>query len=280
MAHFRTTSQPDPLFLATAVEAVLRAGELQMDKFGRRSASTRRATSTWSRRSTSRSSRCSARSSPSASPSTRSRRGAERRRSGARRLARVGVRSDRRHDQLRARPADLLRVARAGDRRRAGRRRRCTTRRVASCSRRSAASARSSTARRLQVSSARRSWSTRCSSPAFPTTSTSGSRRLSGLFGRFVGRARAVRRLGSAAIDLCYVAAGRMDGFWEQQLKPWDMAAGALIVREAGGRVTGMDGGAYSSRTAHLVATNDHLHETVLATIREFAAERSRNRTI
>lgn len=101
-----------------------------------------------------------------------------------------------------------------------------------------------------------------------------------GLFGRFVGRARAVRRLGSAAIDLCYVAAGRMDAFWEQQLKPWDTAAGVLIVREAGGRVTGMDGGAYSSRTAHLVATNDHLHETVLATIREFAAERSRNRTI
>ena len=51
-----------------------------------------------------------------------------------------------------------------------------------------------------------------------------------GLFGAFVGRARAVRRLGSAAIDLCYVAAGRMDGFWESDLKPWDIAAGGLIV--------------------------------------------------
>ena len=65
-----------------------------------------------------------------------------------------------------------------------------------------------------------------------------------GLFGAFVGQARAVRRLGSAAIDLCYVAAGRMDGFWESDLKPWDIAGGALIVAEAGGRVTDMDGDA------------------------------------
>src|SRR5215471_13195534 len=63
-----------------------------------------------------------------------------------------------------------------------------------------------------------------------------------GLFGAFVGRARAVRRLGSAALDLCYVAAGRLDGFWETDLKPWDIAAGALIVSEAGGRVTDMNG--------------------------------------
>ncbi len=56
-----------------------------------------------------------------------------------------------------------------------------------------------------------------------------------GLFAEFVGRARAVRRLGSAAIDLCYVAAGRLDGFWESDLKPWDIAGGALIVQEAGG---------------------------------------------
>ncbi len=59
-----------------------------------------------------------------------------------------------------------------------------------------------------------------------------------GLFGEFVGRARAVRRLGSAALDLCYIASGRMDGFWEQDLKPWDIAAGTIIVEEAGGRVT------------------------------------------
>lgn len=100
-----------------------------------------------------------------------------------------------------------------------------------------------------------------------------------GLFGRFVGQARAVRRLGSAAIDLCYVAAGRLDGFWERNLKPWDTAAGVLIVREAGGTITGMDGAGYSSRVPHLLATNGRIHDDMLATIRAFAAERSRNRT-
>ena len=63
------------------------------------------------------------------------------------------------------------------------------------------------------------------------------------LFAAFISRARAVRRLGSAALDLCYVAAGRFDGFWERQLQPWDVAAGALIVAEAGGQVTAMSGG-------------------------------------
>ena len=62
------------------------------------------------------------------------------------------------------------------------------------------------------------------------------------LFGAFLGRARAVRRLGSAALDLCYVAAGHFDAFWEQQLKPWDVAAGALVATEAGAVVTGLHG--------------------------------------
>jgi myo-inositol-1(or 4)-monophosphatase len=91
-----------------------------------------------------------------------------------------------------------------------------------------------------------------------------------GLFGAFVGQARAVRRLGSAAIDLCYVAAGRMDGFWESDLKPWDIAAGALIVAEAGGRVSNMDGGPYASRDGNILATNGHLHEPMLEIIRRF----------
>src|SRR5438034_4902161 len=81
-----------------------------------------------------------------------------------------------------------------------------------------------------------------------------------GLFGEFVGQARAVRRLGSAAIDLCYVAAGRLDGFWEPDLKPWDVAAGALIVAEAGGRVTKMDGAPFSSRGGEVLATNGLIH--------------------
>jgi myo-inositol-1(or 4)-monophosphatase len=93
---------------------------------------------------------------------------------------------------------------------------------------------------------------------------------LVGLFGAFLGRARAVRRLGSAALDLCYVAAGRFDGFWEQHLKPWDVAAGALVVTEAGGRITGMNGSAFDPAAAHLVASNGHVHDAVLDVIRTF----------
>jgi myo-inositol-1(or 4)-monophosphatase len=93
---------------------------------------------------------------------------------------------------------------------------------------------------------------------------------LVGQFGAFLGRARAVRRLGSAALDLCYVAGGRFEGFWEQTLKPWDVAAGALIVAEAGGLVTGMDGSPFDPVAAHLVASNGHVHEQMLTVIREF----------
>jgi myo-inositol-1(or 4)-monophosphatase len=96
-----------------------------------------------------------------------------------------------------------------------------------------------------------------------------------GLFGAFVGRARAVRRLGSAAIDLCYVAAGRLDGFWESDLKPWDIAGGALIVSEAGGCVTMMDGEAFSSRGRHILASNRLLHQPMLDVIAEFQRART-----
>ncbi len=84
------------------------------------------------------------------------------------------------------------------------------------------------------------------------------------LFGAFLSKARAVRRLGSAALDLCYVAAGRFDGFWEQHLKPWDVAAGALIVTEAGGTITGMDGTPFDPNAAHLIASNGPLHDELL----------------
>jgi myo-inositol-1(or 4)-monophosphatase len=87
------------------------------------------------------------------------------------------------------------------------------------------------------------------------------------LFGSFISRARAVRRLGSAALDLCYVAAGRFDGFWEKKLQPWDIAAGALIVAEAGGRVTGMMGEPYQSRAGSVLATNGLIHDQMLETI-------------
>jgi myo-inositol-1(or 4)-monophosphatase len=89
------------------------------------------------------------------------------------------------------------------------------------------------------------------------------------VFAAFIARARAVRRLGSAAIDLCYVAAGRMDGFWEAQLNPWDTRAGALIVLEAGGRVTGMDGLPWNPANGHILASNGRLHEAMLAIVRQ-----------
>jgi myo-inositol-1(or 4)-monophosphatase len=100
-----------------------------------------------------------------------------------------------------------------------------------------------------------------------------------GLFNAFIGRARAVRRLGSAALDLCYVAAGRLDGFWEGSLRPWDVAAGALLVEEAGGQVCGMDGSPFAARARHVVAANPALLPSMLQVIAEFRHERSLNRT-
>jgi myo-inositol-1(or 4)-monophosphatase len=103
---------------------------------------------------------------------------------------------------------------------------------------------------------------------------------LVGLFAAFLGRARAVRRLGSAALDLCYVAAGRFEGFWEQRLKPWDVSAGALIVAEAGGVVTGMNGAPFDPAAAHLVASNGRVHHQMLEVIEEFRSGRARNGTV
>ena len=87
-------------------------------------------------------------------------------------------------------------------------------------------------------------------------------------FQNFCLRAQAVRRCGSAALDLCYLACGRFDGFWELKLKPWDVAAGTLIVTEAGGRVTDLDGGAFRIDNGETVATNSLIHEAMLAVLR------------
>ncbi|MEO8679564.1 MAG: inositol monophosphatase family protein [Vicinamibacterales bacterium] len=88
------------------------------------------------------------------------------------------------------------------------------------------------------------------------------------VFGNVLRHARAVRRLGSAAIDLCWVAAGRMDGFWEASLNPWDTRAAALILEEAGGRVTGMDGTAWDAYRGDILGTNGPIHDEVLALLR------------
>jgi myo-inositol-1(or 4)-monophosphatase len=87
-------------------------------------------------------------------------------------------------------------------------------------------------------------------------------------FGNMVARAQGVRRPGSAALDLCYVAAGRFDGFWEEALKPWDTAAAALIVQEAGGRLSAFDGSAFELDSNNVVASNILLHDQILAILR------------
>jgi myo-inositol-1(or 4)-monophosphatase len=113
----------------------------------------------------------------------------------------------------------------------------------------------------------------------FPYTVHETGEEIVSLFGAFVRRARAVRRLGSAALDLCYVAAGRMDGFWEQHLNFWDIAAGVLLVEEAGGKVTGTDGSHFSSGAGHVLASNGRVHSEMLQVISEHAESRSRKRT-
>jgi len=81
-------------------------------------------------------------------------------------------------------------------------------------------------------------------------------------------RVAGVRRFGSAALDLAYVAAGRFDGFWERDLKPWDMAAGALMILEAGGKVTTADGEPYRSESTTILAANTDIHPLVLERLR------------
>lgn len=83
-------------------------------------------------------------------------------------------------------------------------------------------------------------------------------------FGHFALRSLAIRRPGSAAIDLCYVAVGRFDGFWELRLSPWDMAAGTLIVQEAGGKLTDFQGRPLDIYGGQVVASNRKIHTAML----------------
>ena len=101
-------------------------------------------------------------------------------------------------------------------------------------------------------------------------------------FARMVKHTRAVRRDGSAALDLCYVAAGRFDAFWEFKLNPWDVTAGVLIVEEAGGRCSDVVGGPVPRSGREIVASNSVLHEPILELLERYAqhqiAGRSRKR--
>lgn len=82
-------------------------------------------------------------------------------------------------------------------------------------------------------------------------------------------RAQAIRRPGAAALDLAYLAAGRFDGFWELKLAPWDTAAGCLLVTEAGGRVSDINGDPFRLTAPHLLASNGKIHEAMLAILKD-----------
>ncbi len=88
-------------------------------------------------------------------------------------------------------------------------------------------------------------------------------------FATFAKRARAVRRLGSAALDCCWTACGRFDGFWELKLSPWDLAAGVLMVREAGGQVTDLDGQSFDLHSGRILATNGKIHQQMMDVLAE-----------
>jgi myo-inositol-1(or 4)-monophosphatase len=91
--------------------------------------------------------------------------------------------------------------------------------------------------------------------------------RMIAAFGKFTELTRGTRRLGSAAIDLAYVAAGRLDGFWETGLKPWDLAAGVVLVQEAGGVVTRFDGSPHQLGGGEIVAAPPALHPKMLQVV-------------
>jgi myo-inositol-1(or 4)-monophosphatase len=84
-----------------------------------------------------------------------------------------------------------------------------------------------------------------------------------------MGEVSGIRRMGAAALDLAYVAAGRLDGFWEDALHPWDMAAGMLIIREAGGFATDKAGGQEIFGTGGIVAGNEAIHTALLKTLKK-----------
>jgi myo-inositol-1(or 4)-monophosphatase len=96
-------------------------------------------------------------------------------------------------------------------------------------------------------------------------------------FAAFLKRARGIRRAGAAALDVAYVAAGRLDGYWEYKLSSWDIAAGVLLVAEAGGQVTGSRGEPFSLTAGDkldLVASNGHIHQTMVKVLQDVSSTR------
>lgn len=102
----------------------------------------------------------------------------------------------------------------------------------------------------------------------FPYTIQERAEEVVGMLGRILPAVQGIRRAGAAAIDLAYVACGRLDGFWEVNLKPWDTAAGMLMIEEAGGRVTDFQGGKYDPYIPECLASNGKIHGALVSRLR------------
>jgi len=113
----------------------------------------------------------------------------------------------------------------------------------------------------------------------FPPDSGNASQNNIAAFAAITHLCHGVRRDGSAALDLCYVASGRLEGFWEFKLAPWDIGAGSLIVREAGGLTTDVDGSPLKLETGHILATNGKIHNEVMQVIERVNAETASKQT-
>ncbi len=127
---------------------------------------------------------------------------------------------------------------------------------------------------RLSVSSTRR-LNDALLATGFPYDIRESPDRVLRLFNTLILRARGLRRAGSAALDLCMVAAGRADGFWEEKLHPWDTAAGVLLVREAGGVVTSFRGSPFRLEDRTIVAGNPAIHRSLIEVISSETEPRS-----
>lgn len=108
----------------------------------------------------------------------------------------------------------------------------------------------------------------------FPPQSTDHELNIQCYF-RFTRISHGVRRAGSAALDLCMVASGRFEGFWELKLNPWDMAAGVLMVTEAGGRITDLSGGPFDMLAGEIFASNGRVHEAMIEVFTELLSRKS-----
>lgn len=125
--------------------------------------------------------------------------------------------------------------------------------------------------RRLRVSG-RTDLESACISTGYPYVDGKYSPRYLNEIEAVAKQAPMIRRTGSAALDLSYIAAGRFDGFWERGLKPWDAAAGTLIVREAGGYVTSIDNDDNPVYSKNLVSGNAHIHKTLRALLKSVSS--------